>query len=153
MAAYELRVGTVLHDKWRLERLIGIGGMAAVYAARHRVGTQAAIKILHPEIARSADARLRFEQEAMVMGKLEHPGTVAVRDIDVCEDGCPFMVMELLDGETLKQRLERNAGVSIEDLLRWSDELCDVLAAAHAAGIIHRHVKLDHRFVMTGGGI
>ena len=150
---YQKRVGQILQGKWQLERLIGVGGMAAVYAARHRVGTPVAIKILHPEVARSEQIRKRFEQEAMVMGKLEHPGAVEVRDIDVTKDGAPFLVMELLEGESLKDRLQRLGGIGVEEALRYADEALDVLAAAHDQGIVHRDIKLDNLFITAAGGL
>src|SRR5215475_8847123 len=95
------RVGKVLREKWTLERLVGVGGMAAVYVARHKIGRLDAIKILHPEYARSELVRARFEQEAHVLNKFKHPGAVEVRDLETTEDGAPFIVMELLEGKSL----------------------------------------------------
>ena len=147
----ESRVGTVLHGKWRLERLLGVGGMAAVYEATHRIGRRDAIKILHPAVARSADLRERFEQEAHAVNRFTHPGAVEIRDIDTTEDGAPFLVMELLDGEPLSQHVGRPGGLSLDELLRYADELLDVLAAAHDQGIIHRDIKPDNLFVLRDG--
>jgi eukaryotic-like serine/threonine-protein kinase len=150
---FEARVGSTLKGKWRLERLLGVGGMAAVYAARHRVGSMVAIKILHPEIARSNELRLRFEREAMVMGRLEHPGAVSVLDVDVTDEGAPFLVMELLEGESLKERVVRGGHLPMPDLLRVADEALDVLAAAHGEGIVHRDVKPDNLFLTAAGPV
>jgi serine/threonine protein kinase len=147
----EARVGTQLRGKWTLERLIGVGGMAAVYAARHTIGRLDAIKILHPAVARSSDVRARFEQEAHAVNRLKHPGAVEIRDTDISEDGAPFMVMELLEGESLSDRAQRLGGISLEDTLRYADETLDVLAAAHAQGIIHRDIKLDNLFILKDG--
>jgi serine/threonine-protein kinase len=149
--AFEARVGSTLRDKWTLERLIGVGGMAAVYAARHRVGAPVAIKILHPEIARRKDLRARFEQEARAMGRMAHPGAVEVRDIDETEDGAPFMVMELLEGESLKTLMQRQRELPLGELLRYADEALDVLAAAHREGIVHRDIKPDNLFITSAG--
>src|SRR5262245_12957188 len=146
----ERRVGTTLRDKWRLEKLIGVGGMAAVYVGVHKIGRREGIKILHPAIARSKELRARFEQEAHVANRFKHPGAVEIRDVDVTEDGCPLLVMELLEGETISDKARRGP-VDLGDLLRWTDELLDVLAAAHAQGIIHRDIKLDNLFVTTEG--
>jgi len=146
------RVGTVLRDKWTLERLLGVGGMAAVYVARHKIGRVDAIKILHPEYARSEQVRARFEQEAHVLNRFRHPGAVEVRDLETTEDGAPFIVMELLEGQPLATRL-RESPPSPEDALRVADEVLDVLAAAHAHGIIHRDIKPDNLFVLPDGSI
>ncbi|NUP04444.1 MAG: serine/threonine protein kinase [Polyangiaceae bacterium] len=144
------RIGLTLRGKWRLEALIGVGGMAAVYAASHRMGNRAAIKVLHPHIAVSKEMRARFEQEALAIGRLGHPGTVQVLDVDVTEDGAPFMVMELLDGESLGQLAYRTR-LSETELLRYAAALLDVLCAAHAAGIVHRDIKPDNLFVTRDG--
>ncbi len=145
------RVGTTLCNKWRLERLIGTGGMAAVYVASHKIGRREAIKILHSDVARDPEVRARFEQEADTVNRFKHPGTVEVRDIDVAEDGSPFMVMELLEGQPLAELARQPGGVELGDLLRLVDEMLDVLAAAHAMGIIHRDIKPDNLFVQTDG--
>ena len=150
-AACEARVGQVVNGKWTLEGLLGVGGMAAVYVAVHKIGRREAIKILHPEVARSQELRARFEQEAQAVNRFAHPGAVEVRDIDVSEDGCPFLVMELLEGENLTQRANRFGGLPREEMLGHVDALLDVLAAAHAQGIIHRDIKLDNLFVTTDG--
>src|SRR5688572_29456595 len=92
------RVGQLLRGKWRLERLIGIGGMASVYAATHRNGMKGAVKMLHPEMAAGGEARERFLREGYVANAVEHEGVVKVLDDDVTEDGTVFLVMELLVG-------------------------------------------------------
>ncbi|WP_437588245.1 protein kinase domain-containing protein [Sorangium sp. So ce1000] len=150
-AACERRVGTTLRGKWTIDRLLGIGGMAAVYAATHKIGRREAIKILHPEVARSKDLRARFEREAQAVNRFQHPGVVEIRDMDVTEDGAPFLVMELLDGESLADRLQRLGNIEAGEMLRFMDELLDVLDAAHGQGIIHRDIKLDNLFVERTG--
>jgi serine/threonine-protein kinase len=148
---FERRVGTTLKGKWKLERLLGVGGMAAVYVGVHKIGRRDAIKILHPEVARNKDLRARFEQEAHAVNRFKHPGAVEIRDIDVSDEGAPFLVMELLEGEPLSERARRTDGVAMGELLRLTDELLDVLAAAHEQGIIHRDIKLDNLFVTEDG--
>ncbi|WP_437481563.1 protein kinase [Sorangium sp. So ce1014] len=150
-ATCERRVGTTLRGKWTIDRLLGIGGMAAVYAATHKIGRREAIKILHPEVARSKDLRARFEREAQAVNRFRHPGVVEIRDIDIAEDGAPFLVMELLDGESLADRLQRLGHVETGEMLRLMDELLDVLGAAHEQGIIHRDIKLDNLFFERTG--
>jgi serine/threonine-protein kinase len=148
---YEKRIGTTLRGKWTLERLLGVGGMAAVYVGVHKIGRREAIKVLHPEIARSKDLRDRFEQEAHAVNLFKHPGAVEIRDIDITDDGAPFLVMELLEGESLADRARRLNGLPIDELLRYIDELLDVLVAAHAQNIVHRDIKLDNLFIQSDG--
>src|SRR6266542_4376215 len=128
----EARIGTVLRGKWTLERLLGSGGMAAVYVGVHKIGRRDAIKILHPHIAREPQLRARFDQEAYAVNRFVHPGAVEIRDIDVTEDGFPFLVMELLEGESLRARHDRLAMLDIGEILRIADQVLDVLGAAHA---------------------
>jgi len=149
----EARIGTVLRGKWRLERLLGSGGMAAVYVGLHKIGRRDAIKILHPQIACESQLRARFDQEAYAVNRFVHPGAVEIRDIDVTEDGCPFLVMELLDGESVRARYDRLGSPDITEILRIADDVLDVLAAAHAQGIIHRDIKPDNLFYLPDGRI
>ena len=101
------RVGETLNNKWTIDRLIDIGGMAAVYQATHRNGKQVAIEILHPFIATNADVRERFLREGYVANQVDHPGAVSILDDDVTADGAPFLVMELLEGESLDAWMAR----------------------------------------------
>jgi serine/threonine protein kinase len=151
---FERRVGTTLRGKWKLERLLGVGGMAAVYESVHtKLGRRDAVKILHPSIAHSADARQRFEQEAFAVNRLQHPGAIEVRDIEVTEDGAPFLVMELLEGESLADRLRARGPLAEEEVFRYAEQILDVLAAAHTAGIIHRDIKPDNLFLLRDGRV
>src|SRR5579872_7373860 len=136
------RLGTVLSDKWRLDALLGVGGAAAVYAATHRNGSRAAVKVLHPEMANNAFVRERFLWEGFVANAVGHEGVIKVIDDDTAEDGSLFLVTELLDGETLDERCARLGGrIPQDDVLLVVDQLLDVLAAAHAKGIVHRDLK------------
>jgi serine/threonine-protein kinase len=148
---FERRVGTILLDKWTLERLIGVGGMAAVYVGRHRIGRRHAIKMLRPEIARNDLIAARFRQEAQTANRLRHSGAVEVLDVDVAEDGTPFLVMELLEGDVLGERVAAREPLPVREVLRIVEQLLDVLAAAHALGIVHRDIKPDNLFVLPGG--
>ncbi|WP_437336916.1 serine/threonine protein kinase [Sorangium sp. So ce394] len=147
------RIGTVLRGKWRIDSLIGVGGMAAVYEATHRIGRRCAIKILHPEIAVSKELRARFEQEALAVNQLGHPAAVNVVDIDTSEDGSPFLVMELLDGESLGKRAHRSGGIEERELLRVASTVLEVLDVAHGLGIVHRDIKPDNLFLTSSGGV
>src|SRR6185295_1583289 len=104
---FQRRVGTVVREKWTLVRLLGAGGMAAVYVGVHRIGRRDALKILHREAAKSKEVCIRFEREAQAVNRFRHPGAVEIRDIDVTEDGAPFLVMELLVGQSLGDRAVR----------------------------------------------
>ncbi len=148
------RVGATLRDKWRLDSLLGVGGMAAVYAATHRNGARGAIKILHAELAVDAGVRQRFLREGYAANTVAHRGVVKVLDDDVLEDGSVFLVMELLEGESLESRRERMGGrLPPPDVLSAADQLLDVLIAAHAKGIVHRDLKPDNVFVTTDGQV
>ncbi|MCC6897602.1 MAG: protein kinase [Polyangiaceae bacterium] len=148
------RVGTTLRGKWHLDRLLGLGGMAAVYAATHRNGTRGAIKMLHVELSSNSHVRLRFLKEGYLANKVDHPGVVRVLDDDVAEDGAIFVVMELLDGESLEERRLRHGGkLESDEVLAGADQLLDVLAAAHEKGIIHRDIKPENVFLTRDGMI
>src|SRR6202044_2927349 len=101
--------------KWRLDTLLGVGGMAAVYAATHRNGSRAAVKLLHAELSINPHVRTRFLREGYVANTVGHDGAVKVIDDDVAEDGSLFLVSELLDGETLEERRLRMGGHLTQD--------------------------------------
>ena len=148
------RVGNTLKDKWRIDTLIGVGGMAAVYACTHRNGMRVAVKVLHPEMSANKEARTRFLREGYVANKVGHPGAVKVIDDDVDDDGSVFLVMELLEGEALADLWERKKGkLSVEEILQVAHQLLDVLAAAHDKKIIHRDIKPDNIFLVRSGGV
>ena len=148
------RIGTTLRGKWTLEKLLGEGGMASVYVARHKIGHLEAIKIMHSMVASSPELRARFEQEARLANRFHHRGAVEIRDIDVTEDGAPFLVMELLDGETLSAIARASKEpFDVATVLRVADEVLDVLAAAHATGIIHRDIKPDNLLLTKQGPV
>lgn len=153
-ARAEARVGTMLRGKWRLDVLLGVGGMAAVYAATHRNGSRAAVKILHPEMSNNAFVREKFLWEGYIANAVGHDDAVRVIDDDVAEDGSLYLVTELLDGETLEERRIRMRGrMSQSEVLLAVDQLLDVLAAAHAHGIVHRDLKPENVFLTRAGRI
>jgi serine/threonine protein kinase len=146
------RIGITLCGKWTLERLLGVGGMAAVYAASHRNGARGAIKMLHRELSLDPDIRQRFLREAYVSNQVDHPGAVRVLDDDTAEDGSAFLVLELLLGESLDARLERSGGrLETLEALCLLDQLLSTLIAAHDKGIVHRDIKPENLF-LTGEG-
>jgi tRNA A-37 threonylcarbamoyl transferase component Bud32 len=152
MALAESRVGRVLKGKWELERLLGQGGMATVYAGRHRNQKRGAVKVLEPEIAQVPELRARFLREGYAANQVEHPGVVSVLDDDVDDDGTVFLVMELLEGQTLAELASARGGrLDPVTAVRLVRELCDVLAAAHDKGVIHRDIKPENLFLTTRG--
>jgi serine/threonine protein kinase len=146
------RIGNTLRGKWRLDVLLGMGGMAAVYAATHRNGSRAAVKLLHAELSINTQVKSRFLREGYVANAVTHDGAVKVIDDDVAEDGSLFLVTELLDGETLEERRLRFGGRLDEDeVLSIAHQLLDVLAAAHTAEIVHRDIKPENVFLTRAG--
>jgi serine/threonine-protein kinase len=146
------RVGQVFNKKYTLGRLIGSGGMATVYEATHRNGHRVAIKILHGHVSASEDLRARFLREGYVANKVEHPGAVRVLDDDTAEDGSVFLVMDLLEGETLDARTKRFGGrLPALEVCPFAYQVLDVLAAAHDKGVIHRDVKPENLFLTVDG--
>lgn len=148
------RVGAMLGEKWTIDALLGLGGMAAVYRATHRNGNEVAIKLLHPELSLEPGIRDRFLREGYVANRVKHPGAVTVFDDDVAADGAAFLVMELLEGETLQGRMERLGGrLPADEVLELAEQLLDVLVAAHEKGIVHRDLKPENLFLCKGGAL
>jgi len=148
------RVGSVLRDKWHLDALVGVGGMAVVYSATHRNQKHVAIKMLLPELAHDANVRERFVREGYAANTIGHPGALSVLDDDVSEDGLPYLVMELLEGETLEARWAHCGNrMDLAEVLSITAALLDVLAAAHAKGVVHRDIKPENLFLLSAGGL
>jgi serine/threonine-protein kinase len=142
----------VINKKYRLERLIGSGGMASVYEAIHRNGNRVAIKMLHPHLSINADLRARFLREGYVANRVNHQAAVRVLDDDMTEDGSVFLVMELLKGETLDARWEsRGSRLAHREVCEYAHQLLDVLAAAHGQGVVHRDIKPENLFLTREG--
>lgn len=150
----ETRLGQRVVGKWRLDRLIGVGGTAAVYEATHLNGNRVALKILHADLAGFADVRARFLAEGYAANRVAHPGVVPVRDEGTTEDGAVFLVMDLLSGQTLADRLEAGKEpLSVGEVLDLAAQLLDVLGQAHARGIVHRDVKPENVFLTRDGRV
>jgi len=148
------RVGTVLKKKWHLDQLLGVGGMAAVYAATHRNKKRVAIKMLHAELSQDEAIRKRFLREGYIANTVSQRGAVAVDYDDVTEDGLAFLVMELLDGETIEHRWRRkDRSLSPHEALSLVDQLLDTLSAAHGRGIVHRDLKPENMFLTRDGTV
>jgi serine/threonine-protein kinase len=147
-----IEVGAELGGRYRIVRLLGEGGMGAVYEAEHTtLGRRVAIKVLHDHVARLADAVMRFSREARAAAEIGHPSIVEISDTGV-HRGLPFLVMELLHGETLADRLSRPEPVSPTESCRIIGHVLSALASAHAKGIIHRDLKPENVFLVAGEG-
>ncbi len=153
--AAQKRVGDVLGGKWRLDRLLGLGGMAAVYAAEHtNNGKTVAVKVLHPELVRQESIKTRFLREGYIANKVGHPGAVSVLDDGTDPDGSVYLVMELLEGESLAYRsYEANDKLPPKQIMRIAQGILDVLVAAHAQAIVHRDLKADNVFLTNDGTV
>ncbi len=148
--------GDVIGGKYRVVRLIGDGGMGAVYEARHEVlGSAVALKFLHAELAKRPGLSSRFLQEAKVSASIQSPHVTRVTDVDQTPDGSPFLVMELLSGESLQQLLDRKIKLPRDQAIDFALQILSGLEAAHALGVVHRDLKPDNVFITpsTGGPI
>jgi serine/threonine-protein kinase len=140
--------GHVIANKYRLVRQLGKGGMGSVWAADHlALSSQVAIKIIDPAIARNEEALTRFLREAQAAAALRSPHVVQTFDYGV-HDGVPFIAMELLEGESLAQRLEKVGSISLEETAHILTQVGRAIARAHDAGIVHRDLKPDNIFLV-----
>jgi serine/threonine-protein kinase len=141
-------IGTTVADKYRVDRMIGRGGMGAVFqAANLAIGKRVALKFLDHEAARNREACQRFQREAEAAGMAESAHIVQIFDSGVTASGLPFLVMELLTGEDLRARLKREGRLSVPSALRIVSQVLRALLCAHEAGIVHRDLKPDNVFL------
>jgi serine/threonine-protein kinase len=135
--------------KYQLVRMIGRGGMGSVWEARHAsLGTPSAIKFIESEYADSQEARSRFDKEAKAAATIQSKHAIQIYDHGVTEDGKPYIVMELLQGEPLDKRIERLCRMSLQDTAKVLQQVCRGLARAHERGIIHRDLKPENIFIV-----
>ncbi|HEX3904828.1 MAG TPA: serine/threonine-protein kinase [Polyangia bacterium] len=144
-----LPAGTVLDGTYRLTRLLGQGGMGAVYEGHHTgAGKRVAVKIMHRELLAYPELAARFRREAKVTSELAHPHIVNVFGFGATPAGQPYIVMEFLDGEDLQTRLERVGALPPETVVPIVNQVASALAEAHAAGVVHRDLKPDNVFLV-----
>jgi len=154
LARARSRLGRVLSDRWMLEEVLGVGGMAVVYRAVDRQGSRAAIKLLHPEISLNPTLRERFLREGYAANRIQHDGVVKVVGDDAyTTENTVYLVMELLEGEALDVRLKRQQQLALSEAVSVGWYAADALAAAHAAGILHRDIKPDNLFLTAQGRV
>ncbi len=137
---------------YRVVRQLGEGGMGVVYeAVRDDIGGRAAIKVLRPESALNPEAAARFFNEARAANLIDHPGIVKIFDYGQLPSGAPYLAMELLSGEALFQRMQRERRFSEPDTIRLGRQVAAALAAAHAKEVIHRDLKPENIFIVPDG--
>jgi hypothetical protein len=145
-----LQIGDTIDDKYRIVKLLGEGGMGAVYEGENvRIHRRVAIKILHSNVASSEDAVQRFEREAQAAGRIGSEHIVEVLDLGDLPGGDRYMVMEYLDGQSLADRISTAGRMSPQATAGIMIDMLDGLKAAHDAGIIHRDLKPDNVFLLT----
>ncbi|MFO0557651.1 MAG: protein kinase [Polyangiales bacterium] len=146
-----LAAGTLLAGKYEIRRRLGSGGMGAVYEARHaRMNKRVAVKVIHPQFAKNAEAVGRFLREAEAAARIRHPNVIDVVDIDERHDP-PFMVLEYLEGRSLATVLERDQKLSVGATAALMLPVLNAVAAAHEAGIVHRDLKPENIFIARAG--
>lgn len=152
MASSDPLLGVLLGGTYRVRRLLGRGGMGAVYEADHEaLGRKVAVKVLSPELSMRQEAVERFRREALSAARLGHPNIIQIQDFRAEEGAAAFLVMELLQGETLAQRIDRLGTLSDGALRDIAHQVLDALTAAHAAGIVHRDIKPENLFLTPVG--
>ncbi len=140
-------------ETYEVTRLLGRGGMGAVWEARHQrlPGKRVAIKVLHPDIARDAEALARFRREAEIASRLGHPNIIEVHDFNQLADGAPYLVLEFLQGESLDARMARGP-LSLDELMTIARQIGYGLRAAHEQNIFHRDLKPQNVFLVERTG-
>src|SRR5262245_52275960 len=146
----ELKEGLVLGETYRIEKLLGRGGMGAVWGASHLrlPGKRVAIKVLlvPADSATGGESYARFRREAEIVSRIGHPNIVEVIDWNTLPDGRPYLVLEYLEGESLAARLLRGP-LPLEETLEIARQIGSALAAAHRAGVVHRDLKPENVFL------
>ena len=146
-------IGKMLDNRYELLELIGRGGMANVYKAKcHRLNRLVAVKILKSDLADSAEFRRRFHDESLAVAQLSHANIVSVYDVSR-SDELDYIVMELIDGITLKQYMERRGKMDWREALHFIIQIMRGLSHAHSRGIIHRDIKPQNIMVLRDGSV
>lgn len=147
-----LPIGFELTETYRVTRLLGQGGMACVYEVAHvRLPSRMAAKVITGDLGNDPNFLQRFRQEAEILARLRHPHVVHVSDWNVTKQGHPYLIMELLEGEDLSQRLRRSGAIPIEEALPIFLQISDALQAAHDQDIVHRDLKPANVFLLSKG--
>ena len=147
-------IGSVIDEKYRLDSRIGVGGMGTVYrATRLLIGDSVAVKVLHAEQLRDPNTAERFRREAQAAARLKHPNAVAIHDFGVSSEGMVYLVMELVEGDTLRRLIKEHGPLAPSAVSEILTQVCGALDAAHQQSIVHRDIKPDNIVVaLTGTG-
>ncbi len=148
--------GEIIDGRYQLQKLIAAGGMASIYEALDiRLDRQVAVKIMHPHLANDEEYVARFIREAKAAASLSHPNVVAIQDQGWNEGGVPavFLVMELIEGFTLRELIHEQGSLSVKDALRYITPVISALVAAHKLGIVHRDIKPENILIAKDGRI
>ena len=145
-------VGTVISDRYRIDRLLGEGGMGAVYLAEHlHMHKRLAVKVLHPEMSRLPEVVTRFEREAMAAGHIDHPNVATASDFGKLPDGSFFLVLEFVEGKNLRDVLA-GGPLALSRALHIAQQVADALGRAHSLGIVHRDLKPENVMILERDG-
>lgn len=149
------RVGRIVGGVYRVEGVLGTGGTSTVYAATHRSdGKRVALKVLHGHLAYERGIVKQFLAEGYLATAIGHPGVVRIESDGITEDGSPYLVIELLVGQTLEElRQARGGRIPLDEVISIADGIMDTLESVHAARVVHRDLKPQNVFVLDGGGI
>ena len=146
-------VPRVVENKYRIEQLLGRGGMGAVYRARDmRLDRLVAVKVVRPDLLEDGDARRRFRREAQIVARLQHPGIVSIFDFGTLAGGGAYLVMELVRGEDLRRVLHREGRLEPARAVKILTAVCAAIEAAHHEGVLHRDLKPEN-ILLPGGEI
>src|SRR5437016_333734 len=138
-------IGQTLADKYLIEELIKSGGMGSVYLGKHvLMDKRVAIKVLRPSLAMDGDVVARFSREAKAASRISHPHAVSVTDFGESENGVVFLVMEYLDGKTLKEVIKADGPMPLDHVVEIIRQVAGALDAAHEQGVVHRDLKSDN---------
>lgn len=146
-------IGSVVGGRYRIDAVLGQGGMGCVYLAEHTgIGRAVAVKILKADLGGGQDAARRFKREALASGRLDHPNIVGVSDFGVLDDGSCYLVMDALEGESLGARLDRDGALPWSEALDVMRGMLRGLKHAHDRGVVHRDIKPDNIFLANDDG-
>ena len=143
-------VGQLIADRYRVEKLLGVGGMGSVYRASHvQLRKTVALKALHPEMTRLPEAVARFEREAIAASRIEHKNVAVATDFGRLENGTFYLILEYVEGESLREKLHREKCLTPGLSLQIARQIADALQAAHAHGIVHRDLKPENVMLVS----